>query len=1004
MNANDQSGEKTLAEAIDHVISHLQGEREALPKKLTKETVSLLVQATRTALTEIFVFDVPEVYEFLEASCAPVIFTLVERGGESHLQWNSLKTLQKNYLINLIGNIHEEFRKHINDPIKNTFSRKNVYAMHLIGAALYRPVHNDGEAEETIRLRGVLKKLEFQNQQNESVTCEVMPYELDTQSEEYQTRVCSVLEKESKIANGEDIPINDEGILDLYDHQPAYPNMSVPSTTSANSSPTVTASIMNYFQERNELIFSVQTLYHRLATLSALTESDRRQVDVILPQLASIERALAPKRIAVVGEVSAGKSTFLSHLLGHPGLFMSGCSAVTSVMTEIHFVPSTNYKVQFIYSTQDDLDADIEYYKKELENQMTSDSEEENDDNNEDIRFETILNHLRHYFQYVTTDHSINFNSPKLENLQYIGHPVEEITGDLETIKLAMKTTVTMPSKLASLNLIRIQGPFEHLPPGVVLLDTPGLGDGNEARSQTTIDGLNQFQGVWYATSVGGAMSKEWDQMFLKKIIQMENLKNDIQIVATKADDEEKRSEDTLDIYDANILRTIQKDYLIRSGIKPKYLIGDIVNDHVKTLPLSIQQSLIDRASLIPVRFTSVQDNSVFGFEEWHRVCETYGVEMQDTLNEQKKIFNALLDKCLMKVGITGRNMERSLLTEFDKAKKEFLAAIANIYAPSDSYTGASTDKMIDDLTTMWNNLNTKPNTRKAIMIPHRAGKFTRKEKKTFKGCKKLIFDLNEDIAVEWQQALRPTWDGFKERVQAWEHHLAHQQVSGSLARNLSKDIIEKGKVAFEIDVKETIETFLLQQGIYALKRNSFPAGFELKDLLATIRIHIERIVEDMHGTLKSALHAVSTMSNSTGAVYELLSKFREDSNALIESIAYGTVTRPVPIEFTCRKSSELLERPVIQQCCWKVIDMKYAGENNCVLCGLTSEHKMELPALRKRINIWRQSFLPVPPIVGNWWEVYAEVGNKTSRRSNVDEDNNKDESHQTKKTKKINK
>jgi hypothetical protein len=405
--------------------------------------------------------------------------------------------------------------------------------------------------------------------------------------------------------------------------------------------------------DRDNLTLAVQTLHQGLQTLSTTFPSAegrvKEKIEGALSELESIERALSPKRIAVVGEVSAGKSTFLTHLLGQrPDLFRCGCGAVTRVPTEIQFSPTDNnqYKVEFIYITQEELDADIQHYQQALEDNAAADNEE---DDGDDTHFGFLTNHLSHFFRYDIANHSIDFNAPIAEALQYVGHLIEVVTGDLETIANAIRVTTEENNnpKLPSLKLIRIQGPFEHLPPGVILIDTPGLGDHCGSRSQKTLNELDQCQSIWYATSADTAMAREWDQILLQRLVHMENLQQDIHIIATKADDESKRSTESLQCFRSNMLKGVQRDYLSRVvGVASRVLRhSNSLPHHIAQLPTDVQQTLIDRANAIPVRFTSVC--RVFGFEEWRHVLAAYGEVAQNTFLEQRDHFDNLLGQLL---------------------------------------------------------------------------------------------------------------------------------------------------------------------------------------------------------------------------------------------------------------------------------------------------------------------------------------------------------------------
>ncbi len=61
-----------------------------------------------------------------------------------------------------------------------------------------------------------------------------------------------------------------------------------------------------------------------------------------------------------------------------------------------------------------------------------------------------------------------------------------------------------------TVKLVHIEGPFEHIPPGVTLIDTPGLGDSSICRSYRTLDIISTVNVVWYACPITYCMGRLW--------------------------------------------------------------------------------------------------------------------------------------------------------------------------------------------------------------------------------------------------------------------------------------------------------------------------------------------------------------------------------------------------------------------------------------------------------------------------------------------------------------
>ncbi len=306
-------------------------------------------------------------------------------------------------------------------------------------------------------------------------------------------------------------------------------------------------------------------------------------------------------KVSIVGELSAGKSTFISCLLGNRNLLPSANGAVTSVCTEIRYYPSTDFTARFILTYTDEmmLIDDLTFYIEQIKKSTQSvDGESSNDDDPRTIALdqqfglffddfipkydemdcedETTIESIRDdqrleerkqgfielYRQLIrfNEEMSLRTNTSMTALTKNVFQYLKDITTDDPTeqshrpstpinhVKAYEGTKLERSSLIALLTRIEIEGPFSNLPAGVTLVDTPGLGDAIDINSNQTFNSLRSYDVIWFATKCDGCLEKIEEHESFGRLLDItgwdcEDMlaggekKKELRILVTKADD-----------------------------------------------------------------------------------------------------------------------------------------------------------------------------------------------------------------------------------------------------------------------------------------------------------------------------------------------------------------------------------------------------------------------------------------------------------------------------------
>lgn len=196
--------------------------------------------------------------------------------------------------------------------------------------------------------------------------------------------------------------------------------------------------------------------------------------------------------ISVCGQIKSGKSTFLNYLIFRgENILPTDTTPSTDVLTKVSY--GVENKVIVYFYTQEDWE--------KLKNM-------EVDDNGETVNY---------YEKHLKGEVNKRIKEFGIYPQNVLGTTKEKM-GSLDEIKDFLKDYVYVQGKytpyVSQVN-IKVNNNFIK---DVVIVDTPGLNDPNELRSQKTEDFVSKSTAVIYLLYVGRAMDKE-DHRFIDKVL-----------------------------------------------------------------------------------------------------------------------------------------------------------------------------------------------------------------------------------------------------------------------------------------------------------------------------------------------------------------------------------------------------------------------------------------------------------------------------------------------------
>ena len=799
----------------------------------------------RKALRQISVTDIPEIVyealkavqpyiqsqeaeEWLEAKCADYLAMIVNAKTQLVNNSRNMSTLQTTVIQREIANYRPDR------------ADKKDHARCILAACLYREYHNQGEYLE--RINSMLKQ---STKKSRGV------FLVDDESSEYVARRNNCRkEKEIKtLVDGEKFS---EEIEDVRSKS---------------------FSTAEFVHMRRNLIQTIDDVKVRLQGVSK-SDKEKEIVDAAVSQLNVVKSVVKSKIVAVVGEVSSGKSTFLSNLIGLPGFLKSENGSTTSVVTEIEYAPTKNFTAYINFTTVEEHQKEIDFYYAVTSRDAHADDEGDNKNSSDiDEKLMDIERKFMALYDYGYDDREIvfYFDKPKplknnigRESLVLSADSMHELANLVKAhpiffFKVDEEDDNSYLEDNPAVRSVRIEGPFEHIPPGVTILDTPGLGDGRVSRSYRTLEVLRTVDIVWYASPATYHMERDWDQKVLVKVRQLGKLLEDVHIIATKADSIADRTDEVLKKYRKKMLQAYCNDYAAssRSHVAPDAMRNYALEKHLLTHMPEIYAELNGLVERTIIQFNTKDDDEFHDIQYWRDLLKHYGMQQQDTLAKQLEIVRELATKFdYVGVGETHSSIQRSMGIKFTTAIRNLKISIDDVLSDK----GDKLPSLINTIHNQFDAYDARSSTKTAIMLPKRAGEFLGRRGKSTRNTYR--YDLNEIMANAWTKAIDPAWNRFLEEVKSIQGVLTTIPNRGSLASNFHQQLMTLGRAVFEADVKEFLQTSLKDDSVYRIKRKTFPDVTELTTLFSEkLRYQIDTIVGSprVEGAFLREMRIIST-------------------------------------------------------------------------------------------------------------------------------------------------
>ncbi|MHB9008005.1 MAG: dynamin family protein [Limisphaerales bacterium] len=292
----------------------------------------------------------------------------------------------------------------------------------------------------------------------------------------------------------------------------------------------------------------------------AIKDTRDRRLESWRSSLAQVRRLLADTakvRIAMVGTTGAGKSTLLNAVLEHELLPTGVKEPCTAFVTTVSSQPQNGWNLEISYLTREDWEAELEV----LGDALCSETEEENgDDRSEANKLKRMAKaKVAAVFGLKKDDIQDGFD-PRGRELPF---QVERVLNRTDPEFLTFPTFAELHGHIKGLvrgesliwpliEQVRASGPIKNLPPGLELVDLPGLNDPNRVRVETTRRFLSSVPHIWVVFNMKRGLTDDIqgilrERGLLRRLILGGNY-SALALVGTHADDVDADNAESLGI------------------------------------------------------------------------------------------------------------------------------------------------------------------------------------------------------------------------------------------------------------------------------------------------------------------------------------------------------------------------------------------------------------------------------------------------------------------------
>lgn len=389
-----------------------------------------------------------------------------------------------------------------------------------------------------------------------------------------------------------------------------------------------------------KLLFLQRTLREPPPRDDPLPQEIANELGALEQEVSALLEQLRPYRIAIAGAIASGKSTFLNEALvgtRDDEFLRTGDGRTTELPLELQYRgDSDSYRVMVEFVEMSSLQLLLKLLgrwelRREREENPDLDQSEVNKIHASRSRLNMLFSNVEQVLGQIRTLGESDVEVPALvlrenEATACIGGPARVVeVGSMEGAREVIAQYSNEPW-IWAVQSIRVEGPFEFIPAGVVVVDTPGLGDESVVISERTEAQLSAADEVWHLTPSAQLFAERTAHLAVVQSLTEGGASRTVRVVVTKCRGGRKPLPK-----DARI--KTMRDNLIaahRRGIPEESMTNDERREWTERRRPAIEK----RVNAIPVAFTEFTDpyEGVDTVHGWLRDLFTERSQRLDTL------------------------------------------------------------------------------------------------------------------------------------------------------------------------------------------------------------------------------------------------------------------------------------------------------------------------------------------------------------------------------------
>lgn len=645
--------------------------------------------------------------------------------------------------------------------------------------------------------------------------------------------------------------------------------------------------------------------------------------------------SLEPVRVAVVGRLKSGKSRFVNTLIGQDVSAEGVGHATTAVLTEIVRKPIPGYQATVFFRTSQMIAECLKYVLDRmsfLQRMRAFSGGPELPDSAEvieqdDAKLTAIKKLLTHMFDLKAAPMLGQKLIPQEDHIfvNNIDRSPEILRDDtVEGLTEKMRKFIFLPGDRCATNhglwesltvdSIRIEGNFSQLPYGVVLIDSPGLGDAEDFNSERTMAIINKCQYIWLATRAEEGIHAAEDAKFLRQVLVNDPHNREVSVICTKLDELCRNS--GREAGDIEALRREQISASIKNILCGKNQVG-------------VEHGWGTAAPLGPLpqgpffSFTSApRGGPCDGFSVWQLKLKEIGVSVQNCVQD----VDGLLHRMRKRIEDLGNKTSPPPNIPHASFKSWVSSCQKDIIAVQQSLANALISRRHEffraaEANGLWESLHKR--TLRATMDEARCGVF--KSRGQVRSCIDLNVDVIDpylkvshdeteaffDKIDSWANDLRDTMTGWAEKPQGLDLEL--EPLIQALRKNFTH--VKCGSLSLT-GLKAAVQTLWTERVLlYGQGRHTPPT----EDDVSVVYDHLNDLLVEYCNSLRRACVDVALrLKSRIVPVHSLSPPLRSRLLTIIEdTFENGETSRTfmLPNGFRCLLCSHLLQKPLKAPC-----------------------------------------------------------------------------------------